>query len=146
MILFRAKFKVPRHCASKNEKTIRYNRKTNRPYIGKTDKALLAEKWLIQCLHIERLKQRIDMIKDDINLKAVFHIPESIFWTKKKERSKNIVDLENAISMVQDCLTKSEIIYDDTQICALDNCRRKPIAGSEYYLEIELTRVHDNNN
>jgi Holliday junction resolvase RusA-like endonuclease len=140
-ILFKTKFKVMRHCASKNEKTIRYNRQTNKPFIGKTDDAILAEKYMINRLTIEKLKNRIETIDCDVNLKAIFYIPSSVFWTKKKERNKKIGDLENLLSLVQDCLQKSGIIKDDTLICSLDGSRRMPIDGTEYFLEIELTRA-----
>jgi Holliday junction resolvase RusA-like endonuclease len=142
-ILFQAYFKVMRHSASKNEKTIRMNRRSGLRFIGKKDNALDCEEWIMRYLIIEKIKQRIETITCDVNLEATFYFPKSIYFTKKGKRNEKIVDLSNSYELVQDCLQKSEIIKNDTQICGHDRSRRMPIDGPEYFLKIILTEFKD---
>lgn len=140
-VLFHCGFVTPRHAASKNEKKIMVNPKTGKLFLGKHDKTLEAQKWIINNLIRWRLRKRLETISCDVNLRCIFYFPQKVYTTKKGERSKKIPDLENCISTIQDCLTKAKIIVDDTIICGLDGCRREPrLAGNEYYLEIEITR------
>lgn len=154
-ILFKAKIKMPRLASSKNEKTIRKNRRTDQRFIGKKDKTLVVEEWLLRHLNIERITQNIDTpILCDLNAKFTFYFPRSIYFTKKGIRSQNLPDLSNLYELPQDCLQYNfcpfpkkhpayreiKIIGNDQQICAHDGSRRLPIDGTEYYLEIELTK------
>ena len=142
-ILFRAYFKVTRHAASKNEKKIRYNRRNGKSFIGKSDEAIAAEEWMLRVLQIEKIKKRIETITCDVNLKAIFYIPKTVFYTNKGERKKTLIDLSNGYELVQDCLQKTGIIENDTLICGHDGSRRMAIDGNEYYLEIELGKMCD---
>lgn len=139
MALFKAYFKVMRHSASKNEKTIRMNRKTGARFIGKSSKADKAYEWMLAHLLRHKFIQKLDEpIHCDINAKLLFYFPKSVFYTKKNERSKKLTDLDNCLQLVIDCLQKAKIIENDTQIVSFDGSRRLPIEGTEYFIDIEL--------
>lgn len=142
MVLFKSIFKVPKHGISKNSKQILSNKSTGKPFIAKSNSAIFLEKYLIRQLTIERIKQRIETITCDINSQLIFYYPNTIYFTKKGERSKTIGDLSNLYQMVEDSLQKSGIICNDTQICSHDGSRRVSSDGTEYYLEIELRKYN----
>lgn len=140
MILFKAYLQISRFGILKNSKQILLNKRTGRPFVAKSDDAMKLEQELIRKLHIERLKQKIDLITCEVNAKFVFHYPASVFFTKKGEMSMKISDLDNLMGMPLDCLQKANILQNDIQVCGFDGTRRKPIDSNMYYLEIELTR------
>jgi len=157
-ILFQAYFRVARHAASKNEKTIRQAGKGGRSFIGKKNKTLDCEALLLRSLYLERLRQHIDIpIVCDINAQFIFYFPKTIYFTKKGIRSQSLPDLSNLYELPQDCLQKNQcpfpkkhpqyreqmIIGNDTQICSHDGSRREPIDGTEYYLKIILTKMRE---
>lgn len=137
--MFKCKVLVQRHSSKKNEKVTR--RRGNKTFIGKSDRAKQAEDWLILKLRSEKLKQRIDTITDDLNAKFTFYFPESVYYTKKGDRSKKLPDLSNLLELPQDVMQKIQIIENDTQICSHDGSRRAVSHDNNYYLEIELTKV-----
>lgn len=141
MILFKAYFKVPKHGILKNSKQLLFNKGTGKHFISKSDDAVICEQWMLARLRIEKIKQRLDTISTDINAKYVFHFPKTVYYTKKGERSLRIPDLDNLLSMPNDCLQKAEVISNDTIICSFDGSHRAEIEGTEYYLEIELTTL-----
>ena len=138
-ILFKCKVQVPRHSSKKNEKEPRSA--GGRIFIGKSDRAVMSEKWLTQKLTIEKLKQRVETIECDINAKFTFYFPKTIYFTKKGERSKKLGDLSNLLELPQDVMQKLKIIENDTQICSHDGSRRVPSEDGGYWLEIELTKA-----
>jgi Holliday junction resolvase RusA-like endonuclease len=142
-ILFQAYFKVMRHAASKNEKTIRKNFKTGNRFIGKKDNAISSEEWIKRYLIREKIMQRIDTITCDLNLEVHFFFPQTVYFTKKGHRNQKITDLSNAYEIIQDCLQKTKVIKDDTQICSHDGSRRHPIEGNEYFVRIILTEFKE---
>lgn len=137
--MFKCKVLVQRHSSKKNEKEPR--RRGNKTFIGKSDRAKQAEDWLILKLRSEKLKQRIDTITDDLNAKFTFYFPESVYYTKKGDRSKKLPDISNLYELPQDVMQKIQIIENDTQICGHDGSRRAVSHDNNYYLEIELTKV-----
>lgn len=137
--MFKCKVLVRRHSSKKNEKEPR--RRGNKTFIGKSDRAKQAEDWLILKLRVEKLKQRIDTITDDLNAKFTFYFPESVYYTKKGDRSKKLPDISNLYELPQDVMQKIQIIENDTQICSHDGSRRAVSHDNNYYLEIELTKV-----
>jgi Holliday junction resolvase RusA-like endonuclease len=144
MIIFYCKIQISRHSSKKNEKRPMFNKGSNRFFIGKTSKAKYVENELIHRLQIEKLKTRIDLpITCDINAKLTFYFPESVYFTKKGDRSKKLPDLSNLYELPQDCLQKVGIIQNDTQIVSHDGSRRKPLSGNNYVLEIELSHVEE---
>lgn len=157
-ILFQACFRVPRMAASKNEKTIRMNRGTGQRFIGKHDKTIECQEWILSHLNVERIKQRIDSpILCDLNAEFTFYFPKSVYFTKKDVRSKTLPDLSNLYELPQDCLQYNfcklnkkhpqfkeiKIIGSDSQICSHDGSRRLPIDGTDYYLKIVLTEFKE---
>lgn len=143
-VLFSAKFQVPNHASKKNGKEISFNKSTGRRFIRSNDKVLFAKKWIVQKLIVEKLKQRIDTIKDDVVAEFVFYFPESVFFTKKGERSKKLNDLSNLYENIQDCLQESGIIENDTNIVNHGNSHRRPTNENQYYIEIKLIKPTDN--
>lgn len=137
--MFKCKVLVQRHSSKKNEKVTR--RRGNKTFIGKSDRAKQAEDWLILKLRSEKLKQRIDTITDDLNAKFTFYFPESVYYTKKGDRSKKLPDISNLYELPQDVMQNIQIIENDTQICSHDGSRRAVSHDNNYYLEIELTKV-----
>ncbi len=136
-ILFKCRFKVPRHASKKNEKEPGISR--NHIYIRQKAKSRYAEQRMLHSLFIEKLKQRIDQpIENDISIKFTFYFPETIYYTKKNQRSKKLPDLSNLYQLPEDVLQKAKIILNDTQIENHDGSRRLPISGTEYWLEIEI--------
>lgn len=143
-ILFKAYFMLPKHGILKNSKQILSNRSTGKPFIAKSRDAMELEKWMIQKLNIEKLKQRIQTITCDINAKFIFYYPNTVYFTKKNIRSQRLGDISNLVQLPEDCLQKTGIIANDNLIVSLDGCRRKPLDSTSYYLEIELTKAeHD---
>jgi Holliday junction resolvase RusA-like endonuclease len=137
-ILFKCHIKVPRHSSKKNEKRSFFNKRSGKMFIGKSDKALVCENWLKQKLSVEKLKQKIDLIKQDVSVKMIFHFPKSLYFTKQGIRSKKLPDLSNLYELPQDCMQSVGIIENDTLIVSHDGSRREPIDGPEYFLTIEI--------
>jgi Holliday junction resolvase RusA-like endonuclease len=143
-VLFKCLIKINRHGIKKNSKQIFMNKKTGARFIASSNNAKVAENWLLARLQVEKLKQKIDLPIDcDINAKFVFYFPKSVYYTKKGLRSKTLSDLSNLYELPQDCLQKINIILNDTLICSHDGSRREPIEGSDYFLEITLSTLHD---
>jgi Holliday junction resolvase RusA-like endonuclease len=144
MILFSCKFKTIKHGILKNNKQIFLNKKTGARFITSSQNSKTSEQWLLSKLQLEKLKNKIDEpINCDINAQYTFYFPESIYYTKKGQRSLKLPDLDNLFGLVNDCLQKAEVISNDTIIGGFDGSRRKPIKGSEYFLEIILSKLHD---
>lgn len=139
-VLFQARFKVPNHSSKKNGKQIARNIVTGIPFIRSSNNVLFAQKWIIQKLISERLKQRLDTITEDIIAEFVFLFPETVFFTKKGIRSKTLNDLSNLYENIQDCLQQAKIIENDTQIVNHGNSHRRPIKDNEYFIEIKLIK------
>jgi Holliday junction resolvase RusA-like endonuclease len=143
-ILFKCLIKVNRHGILKNNKQIRFNRKTGSRFITSSDSSKMSEAWLLTKLRYEKIKHKLDdALTCDLNAQYTFYFPESIYYTKKGQRSLKLPDLDNLFGLVNDCLQKAQIISNDTIICGFDGSRRKPIKGSEYFLEIILSKLHD---
>lgn len=140
-ILFYCKFPVPFHGIKKNSKQIAVNRKTGARFIRSNDRAKFAQDWLVKKLTTERLKQGIDTITCDTNIKFIFHIPESLYYTKQGIRSKKVADLSNLYETPQDALQKALIIENDSQVESHDGSRRVPIKDNTAWLEIEIADV-----
>lgn len=140
-VLFKCKIQVPKHGIKKNSKMILRNKRTRKPFIASNYQAKALENILINKLRIEKLKQKIDTITIDVNAKFTFYFPESVYFTKKGQRSKNLADISNLYEIVQDALQESGIIFDDNQICSHDGSRRQPIDDNNHWLEVELTSL-----
>ncbi len=140
MILFKAHFEVPFHGIKKNNKQIRKNRATGKMFVGSSDKALFAEKWVKQKLFNESFKQRVSKINEPINLKLTFYYPKSKFFKKNGDRCRKIADISNLYQLIEDCLQDAGIIENDNLIESHDGSRRSYADGSKYYLSIEITK------
>jgi len=142
-MLFKAKFVVQRHYSKKNEKRALRNRRTGKLFICNSGANKEAESWLLTKLQVEALKQQIDTITEDINLKLTFYFPKTVYFTKKNERSQKLGDLSNLIQGPEDALQKVGIIKNDAQIISYDGTRRTWINDTRYWLEIEITSKQD---
>lgn len=136
--LFKVTLNLDRHSSKKNEKVAR--RRGKSLFIGKSEKALSAEIKMMKQLVLARQKLK-ETIKEDISAKFTFIFPKSVYFTKQGERSKKLPDLSNLYELPQDCLQKSQIIENDTQICSHDGSRR--VAGDSYQLVIILYKLKD---
>lgn len=139
-VVFKSRFKSQKHGSKKNRKKIFKNFKTGRLFIGSEAKTKELESILIDKLRIEKLKNRLDTITFDVNAKIIFYFPASVYFTKKGHRSNKVADQSNLYQSVEDALQKAKVIHNDSQICGHDGSRRKPCEGTDYWLEIELTK------
>jgi Holliday junction resolvase RusA-like endonuclease len=142
-ILFKSIFKISKHGILKNSKQILFNKKTNQHFIAKSSQAMSIEKELCMRLTLEKYKSKIDTITCDVGVSIIFYFPKTVCFTKKGVRSQKLPDLDNLIAMPLDCLQKTGIIKNDTQICALDHCRRAPTDSTEYALAIKISKFID---
>lgn len=137
-VLFQICFKLDRHSSKKNEKVARHRGK--KLFIGKSDKAILAENKMMQGL-IRWRSTSAKTITEDVNAQFIFTFPHKVFYTKDGHRSKKLPDLSNLYELPQDCLQKCRIIENDTQICSHNGSQRR--AGTnEFWIEIILTRIN----
>lgn len=140
MILFRARFQVPKHISKKNQKRAFVNKRTGKGFLVQESKSKLVENWIHQKLNVEKLKQRIETITDDIQISFIIEYPKTVYFTKKGHRSNKVLDISNAIQVYEDCLQKAGIIANDSQICSLDGTRRQPIDDVNHYIMIEIKK------
>lgn len=128
------------HGILKNNKQI-FRTKSGRSFISSSDRAKSAQEFLLTKLRIEKLKKRIDVITCDLNASFHFIYPKSVFFTKKGHRSNKVADLSNLYELPQDCLQKSGIILNDSQICSHDSSKRDFVDDNKYYLKIILRKL-----
>lgn len=136
-ILFKAAIEVYAHGVKKNNKVIRFNRKTNQRFISSNPQVKSLESDLVQKL---KRKFKGETITGSINAEFLFYYPKSVYFTKKGVRSKNIADLSNLYELPQDALTKAGVIEDDRIIDSHDGSRRIPNLDDKYILVITLTQ------
>lgn len=138
MLLFKVVLKVDRHYAMKNRHVIRFNKGYNRRFISKDNACLSAQRKMI----LDLIKLKTETIKEPfINVKFVFHFPETVFYTKKGTVNKKLPDLSNLYELPQDALTKAGIIEDDWLINGHNGSHRCAIKGNHFLLEIELSKI-----
>jgi Holliday junction resolvase RusA-like endonuclease len=136
--VFKCSFAVHKHAIKKNSKEIRYNARTGSRFIASNSKAKFLEEWLVTRFRVEKLKQRIDCIGCDVNVKMVFTYPKSVYFTKDGRRSNRVADLSNLYSAVEDALQKAGVIINDSFICAHDGSKRTHHDSKEYLLSVEI--------
>lgn len=141
MIIFKCLVEVNKHGVLKNSKRILKKWSSEQRFIGKSENAEYAQKYLNAVLMREKLKSRVDTIDFDVNVKFVFHYPTSVYFTKAGKRSNKVGDLSNLYELPQDCLQKVGILANDSLIVSHDGSRRAPIEGVKYMLEIEISRT-----
>jgi Holliday junction resolvase RusA-like endonuclease len=130
--LFKCIIELPKHAIKKNGKSIFQNKSTGQRFIASNSKLLK-----------EKLKQRIDTIECDVNVKFIFGIPSSVYFTKKQTRSSRVPDLSNMVEAPQDAMQKVGIITNDSNIYSLNGSCRVPIEGAVYKLFIEITKIEE---
>ncbi len=139
-VLFKAKFPVPKFISKKNAKKIAFNRKTSKSFIMTESKTAFIERWILQKLATEKLKQRIDTISGLIHVSFVLTYPKSVYFTKKGTVSNKVMDISNSIQAFEDCLEKAGIIENDRNIASLDGTRREYHDDNSYWVEITIKR------
>lgn len=141
-VLFKCIIDVESHGIKKNSREIRFNTRTKRPFLGKNSKAEKLEIQMLQKLKYAAWASDLKMpINSAVNVKFTFHYPETAFYTKKNNVSKNLADLSNLYQMPEDCLQKANILENDRLICGHDGSRRVP--SGAFQLEIEITELPD---
>lgn len=138
-VLFKCKVLVQSHGVKKNSKVIRRNRRTGNRFIASNDRAKASENYLVMRFLSEKLKQRVETITTEVNAKFTFYYPQTVYFTKKGVKSKNLADISNLYETVQDALQKAQVIFDDNLICSHDGSRIRPIDDNNYWLEVEIT-------
>lgn len=140
MILFHTKFPVAKHIVKKNNRPIYFNQKTQRVFLGKSNKLYEAEYYLFQQLKSAAAAQNLfNPIDGPVWVTMKFYFEN--YYTKKGERSKNLPDLSNLYQLVEDALQTTNIILDDNQIMAHDESRRLP--GNKNELEITIRQFDE---
>jgi len=119
----------------KNRRPIFRNKRTGRPFIGKSKELrALEDELILKLRHFKNVCRIEKPINKDVYAVFFFYFPKDVFFTKKGFRSKNIPDLLSLLEGPCDCLQAAGIIEDDNLIDGLEQSRRLP--GEEYLLEI----------
>ena len=134
MILFYAEIDVHKHVVKKNNRDIFKNKRTGRVFPGKSNELRNMEAQLF--FEIKRKWHGGAPIKKYINAKFTFVFTEEKFYTKKSVINKALPDMSNLYQIVEDCLQKAGVIYNDHFIASHDGSRR--CSGNETKLIIEL--------
>jgi len=141
-ILFTCSLDVPFHGVKKNAKTIRFNRKTKKPFVTSNDRILNLQKYLVP-----ELRSRANHIKlfepITTDVWGLFIFRFANYYTKKGVRSLTLPDLSNLYQLPEDCLQTAGIILNDTQICCHDLSRRLPSSDDKNHLEIFLLNFNE---
>lgn len=131
---------MPYHGIKKNRREIFFNRKTRRPFIGKSAKLADYEKILNH--HFSAVYKNVfngSMPLDmPLSVKMIFYFNN--YYTAKKVVSKKLPDLSNLYQCVEDCLQSSGVILNDSLIESHDGSRRKPSPDGQNYLYVEVSR------
>lgn len=136
-ILFYAKITVDSHGIKKNNRPIFRNKRTGKPFLGKSARFKGAESHFV--LELQSLRNKYQIIKPFQGaLHAMFLFGCKDFYTARGTVSRSIGDLSNMIELPQDALQEAGIIENDAQIHSLDLTRRIP--ADENYVEIFLMR------
>lgn len=112
-----------------------YNKRTGKPFVGKSTDLQRAEQLI--CLYLLRARQEFQVFEPyvgDVHLCARFIFSD--FYRKDGVRRRNLPDLSNLVQLPEDCLQSARIIENDSQIVSLDGSRRLP--GVTDLLEIWL--------
>ena len=141
--LFHAYIPVEKHHVKKNNRQIMRDRRTGRPFIGKSNSLKTGELRLTSDLKRALLKYpHLKSIDFPIWCVFLFYFPASDFVVKSGPRkgklSQRLPDLSNLYELPQDCLTAAGVIEDDHLICSHDLSRRLP--AKSYGLEIFIFR------
>lgn len=124
-LLFFASIDVDSHAIKKNSRQIFLNRKTHRPFLGKSRDLEQAEQTMTLQLKSCRVSQGLfNPITVPVWVCFMFHVEQ--YFTKKGHVSKNLPDLSNLYQLPEDCLVKAGILEDDRLIESHDGSRRFP--------------------
>jgi Holliday junction resolvase RusA-like endonuclease len=139
-VVFRAKIDVIKHGVKKNSRSIMYNSRTKKPFLGKSKDLINLQNHLINGLVIWKETDRNNIERYPITFKV--HAKMTFFFdnyfTKKGMPNKKIPDLSNLYQLVEDCLESAGVIEDDRLIESHDGSRR--MSGPKNHVEIELIR------
>lgn len=136
-LLFSASIPVSYHATKKNSRPIMWNKKTNRPFVGKNKRLVSAERELLSAFSELKRDLKIETITYPVSVKMIFEFEN--YYTAKGIMNKKLPDMSNLYQLVEDCLQKSGIIFDDYLIENHDgSCRRH---GAENCIIIELSSV-----
>jgi Holliday junction resolvase RusA-like endonuclease len=139
--LFHAFIKLDKHIVKKNSRPIKRNRRTWKPFIGKSDELMVGEVFMHAAFRKAMMAHK-DFKTIDRPVWAVFwfFFPAPDFAVKKGDRkgklSNRLPDLSNLYELPQDCLQKASVISNDNLICSHDLSRRLP--AKECALEVFL--------
>lgn len=141
--LFHFYTKLDRHISKKNSRPILRNRRTWKPFLGKSGELISAEHRLIESFRTKVMREAsFQTINQPMWCIFWFFFPADEFVVKRGERkgqlSGRVPDLSNLYEFPQDCMQKAGVISNDNLICSHDLSRRLP--GDECALEIFIFR------
>ena len=139
-LIFAAQIQVNSHVVKKNSRPILHNRRTRKPFIGKS--SILSASEAVLTAELRSIANKLKLYSPftgDVHAMFIFQFND--YYTKDGVRRRNLPDLSNLIELPQDCLQRAGIIDNDTQIVSLDGSRRVP--GVTNQLIIVLKRTKD---
>jgi len=125
-LLFHVDIPTNKHMVKKNGRKIMTNWKTGKPFIGKTDELIAAEKGLTEILMLHKRQLRLETITGPVWCIFSFFFAQDAFYTKKGEPNRRLGDQSNLYQLPEDCLSAAGVILDDDQIWSHDLSRRLP--------------------
>lgn len=137
LCVFKIRVEVERHFILKNSKNIWINRKTGARFIASNNDVMEGKEFLTR---VFRENFHGKTIQSYVNARMIFTFPHSIFYTKKKERSRRIADLSNLYQLVEDSLEASGVLLSDNLIESHDGSKRLcgAIGEDKFWLEVDL--------
>lgn len=136
--IFFCRVEVQRHLIKKNSRQIMFNKRTNRPFLGKNNRARQFEDHLIA----QMIKAKLDFkLFEPISspIQACFRFYFSDFYTKQGKQRATLPDMSNLYQGPEDALQAAGVITNDTIIENHDGSRRLP--GVANILEIWLWKA-----
>lgn len=118
-LLFETEYEVPKHASKKNSRPLRFNRKTKKMFIGKSDGLVALEHLHLTKLNFAKIKHNIiHPFNETLELRVTLNFPETRFYKKTKKNepqvmNKTIGDNSNLSQIIEDCLEKVGIVEND---------------------------------
>lgn len=143
--IFSSVFSLPAHGIKKNNKQIRYNRRTGKSFIASNQNVLNLEQMLTKLLYLDNKDKNV-FIDYPIRAMFLFKFPLKEYYTKRKTINQRLGDLSNLYQLPEDCLEKAGILKNDALIMSHDGSRKLPTDKLTCELEIYLYKYDTLNN
>lgn len=137
-LLFHSRFEVHKHAIKKNSRTIFTNKKTGRPFIGKSDTLRQSEQFLELMFLSEKNKWTKTLFPIEVPVCVRFDFYFANFFTKSGTINKKLGDLSNLYQLPEDSLVKAGILLDDSLIMTHGFSRKAPSNDGSDHLEVSI--------